>query len=74
MEAEVAETWSTYTEQPARRSISANCRSPSVIALPFGLSISRERFVRAIATTVSALAAFLGVLIVSLTAVILGLT
>jgi hypothetical protein len=30
--------------------------------------------VRAIATTVSAFAAFLGVLIVSLTAVILGLT
>jgi hypothetical protein len=69
----MAETWSTYAEQPARRSISANCRSPSVIALPFGLSISRERLVRAIATTVSAFAAFL-VLIVSLTAVILGLT
>ena len=70
----MAETWSTYAEQPARRSISANCRSVSVIALPFGLTVSRERLVRGIATTVSAFAAFLGVLIVSMTAVILGLT
>ena len=70
----MADTWSTYAEQPARRSISTNCRSANVIALPFGLSVSRERLVRGIATTVSAFAALLGVLIVSMTAVILGLT
>jgi hypothetical protein len=70
----MTEAWSSYAEQPARRSTSTNCRSASVIALPFGLAVGRERFVRGIATSVSALAALLGVLIVSAAAVILGLT
>lgn len=70
----MAETWSTYAEQPARRAMAVNLRSTKVIAFPFGLTVSRERFVRGIATTVSALAGLLGVLIVSITALMLGLT
>jgi hypothetical protein len=70
----MAETWSTYAEQPARRSIAPKALSASVIALPFGRKISRQRFMRALATAVSAFAAFIGVLIVSATALLLGLT
>jgi hypothetical protein len=66
--------WSTYAEQPARGSIAPKARSASVIALPFGRKISRERFMHGLATVMSAFAAFVGVLIVSVTAIIIGLS
>jgi hypothetical protein len=66
--------WSTYAEQPVRASIAPKSRSASVIALPFGRRISRDRFMHGLATAVSAFAAFAGVLIVSATALILGLS
>jgi hypothetical protein len=66
--------WSSYAEQPVRGSVAPRARSASVIALPFGRRISRDRFMRGLATAVSAFAAFAGVLIVSATALILGLT
>jgi hypothetical protein len=70
----MAEAWPTYAEQPARRSMAANLPSTKVIAFPFGLTVSRERLVRGMATAFSALAGLLGVLIVSITALMLGLT
>ena len=66
--------WSTYAEQPVRGSVAPKSRSASVIALPFGRRISRDRFMRGLATAVTAFAAFAGVLIVSATALILGLS
>jgi len=70
----MVETWSTYAERPASRSMAVNLPSSKVIAFPFGLSVSRERLVRGAATSVSVLAGLLGVLIVSITAVMLGLS
>jgi hypothetical protein len=70
----MAEARSTYAEQPGRRSMAANLRSTKVIAFPFGLTVSRERLVRGMATVVSVLAGLLGVIIVSITALMLGLT
>jgi hypothetical protein len=66
--------WSSYAEQSVRGSVAPRARSASVIALPFGRRISRDRFMRGLATAVSAFAAFAGVLIVSATALILGLS
>jgi hypothetical protein len=54
--------------------MAANLRSTKVIAFPFGLTVSRERLVRGMATVVSVLAGLLGVIIVSITALMLGLT
>jgi hypothetical protein len=70
----MAEAWSINAEQPARRSMATNLPSTKVIAFPFGLTVSRERLVCGMATVISGLAGLLGVLIVSMTAVMLGLT
>ena len=66
--------WSSYAGQPVSGAIAPRARSASVIALPFGRRFSRDRFMRGLATAVSAFAAFVGVLVVSATALILGLT
>ena len=47
--------WSIYAEQQAPRTVAAKALSASVIELPFGRR--RERFMRGLATAVSALAA-----------------
>jgi hypothetical protein len=70
----MAEAGSTYAEEPARRSMAPNLGSARVIAFPFGLAVSRERLVRGAATAVTALAGLLGVLVVSITALMLGLS
>ena len=66
--------WSTYAEQHARRTISTRHGSAKVVALPFEAAVQRERFRRTLATTVSALTAVAGVLIVAASAVMLGLS
>ena len=64
--------WSIYAEQQAPRTVAAKALSASVIELPFGRR--RERFMRGLATAVSALAACLGVLVVSAAALMIGLS
>jgi hypothetical protein len=64
--------WSIYSQQQAPRAVTAKALSASVIELPFGRR--RERFMRALATAVTALAACVGVLVVAAAALMLGLS
>jgi hypothetical protein len=70
----MSEAWLTHGEQSAVRPGADNHRESTFLAVPEAASGRRDRRARWLATAVSALCAFVGVLVVSIAAVLLALT
>ena len=70
----MAEAWLTYADQTAVRHSPADRRAVPSAAVPEEIDGRRQRWARWFANAVCALCAVIGVLVVSIAAVVLGLT